>query len=52
MTYSWRVFDNIKQKITNVKKLRNEDDTFDVFWVHLKKTFNTKYHEGTKDKKN
>jgi hypothetical protein len=25
--------------------------TFDVFWEYISKAFNTKYHEGTKDKK-
>jgi hypothetical protein len=24
--------------------------TFDVFWEYISKAFNTKYHEGTKDK--
>jgi hypothetical protein len=26
--------------------------TFEVLRIHLKKAFNTKYHEDTKDKKN
>jgi hypothetical protein len=38
-------------KITNVNKTPEWSMTFDVFWEYISKAFNTKYHEGTKDKK-
>jgi hypothetical protein len=42
-------------KITNVNKKTPEMKRYNIwcFWEYIsKKAFNTKYHEGTKDKKN
>jgi hypothetical protein len=35
-----------------IKHSRNEGNNIWSFWECLKKAFNTKYHEDTKDKKN
>jgi hypothetical protein len=46
------VFDNI-MRITNANNIPEiKMIAFAVLRVHLKEAFNTKYHEGTKDKEN